>query len=77
MQVNVSCYVLAGIFLNSTYPYDGLSTVLHTPEQAMGADQGLVLGNQVVNFYINYVNGRRIASTDAQSNPQEHSITTP
>jgi hypothetical protein len=55
--VNVTCYVLYGIFVNSTYTYNGLAGVLHTPEQAVNADQGLVLGNQAVNFFINYVNG--------------------
>jgi hypothetical protein len=43
--------------VNSTYTYNGLAGVLHTPEQAVNADQGLVLGNQAVNFFINYVNG--------------------
>ncbi|CAM6001116.1 unnamed protein product [Sphagnum balticum] len=59
-QVNIMCYVLAGISLNCTYPYNGQAQVQHSPELATGpaaVDNGLVLAQQDILFNILFVNG--------------------
>lgn len=60
LQVNVTCYVLAGISLNCTYPYNSQQQVQHSPELASGpeaVDDGLVLAWENTTFNIYFQNG--------------------
>jgi hypothetical protein len=60
LQVNVVCYVLAGISLNCTYPFNGQQQNQHSPELASGpaaVDDGLVLAGENIMFNIYFLNG--------------------